>query len=109
MVDSRFPVQLIGAVISLLTLYLVDRLQGSFNMTGQKASVWLVSFGLMLTGLSFARADVMPLWAGLRLDTWAGLVFASTGLVVLISTIVIPVMRRGSAARQPAHGEGLER
>lgn len=79
--SARLPLQWIGALLTLGLLWGLDR--GRRWPEGIAASLGLTGIGLELFALSFLRADPVPVWADLRLDTWAGLSFALLGSLAL--------------------------
>ena len=72
----RVPVQLLGALLALLTVWLFDRLRVRSPLTGQAALLVLTLLCLQLFGLSFLRADPAPLWRGLHPESWSALALA---------------------------------
>ncbi len=84
----RFPTQLLGAVLALVTFWLLEYSPAALDrdqrfLPGQTASLGLVVLALQLFGLSFLRADPALYWAGVRLDAWAALGFAAIGGLAL--------------------------
>ena len=69
--------------------------QERFTRPGLAAGLWLLSMALGLFGLSFLRADLVPVWLGLRLDAWAALGFAVIALLALLISLM-----RGSRGEQ---------
>jgi phosphatidylglycerol:prolipoprotein diacylglycerol transferase len=82
-ISPRLPVQLAGACLGLAVTAIIERLHQNHRASGQAAITWLAGIGLILTVLSFFRADPGVYTAGLRLDTWAAAamtIIAGTGL-----------------------------
>lgn len=88
---SRWPTQLIGALLALGIFWLLDRSR-AWSVTpawikhpGSVASLALLGFSLEMLALSFLRADPSPGWQGLRLDAWSALTLSilATPLVLL--------------------------
>lgn len=79
--DFRVPVQFTGAMLSALGLGWLERRRGLFHRPGLAASLGLFASALILFGLSFLRADPMPLWSGLRLDAWGALAALVAALI----------------------------
>lgn len=87
LLTPRVPVQPLGALLSLGTLWLVDRLgarlsqrkqpnsRGPAVQPGLVAAFGTFCLALEVFLLSFLRADPSPVWQGLRLDAWAALAF----------------------------------
>lgn len=72
---SRLPLQLIGAVLTVASLWSVERFrQRKKNLSsGLTASLGLGLLCLILLGASILRADPYPVYSGLRLETWAAI------------------------------------
>lgn len=84
----RVPVQLIGAFLSLGLFWLIDRLSDRLPVPGQAAGLSILGLSLVIFGLSFLRADPIPSWRGMRLDSWGALVLAGMACLYLIFTLV---------------------
>ncbi len=82
---GRVPVQLIGAVLTFILLVLLEWL-GKRWPAGLVASTGLFGISASLFGLSYLRADPMPIWHGLRLEAWGAvaLMILSSGIVVVL-------------------------
>lgn len=88
-VVPRLPVQLLGALLTLVLLWIVDTFQARWkgaNLTGRAAGVWLAGFALLMAGLSILRADRAPVWGGMRLETWG-----AAGLVVVATLTILKI------------------
>jgi prolipoprotein diacylglyceryltransferase len=82
---TRVPVQLIGATITLLVIWLLEWLGNKFPVPGISASLGLFGISSALFGLSYLRADPIPIWYGLRLDAWGAMsLMIFSGLVVVV-------------------------
>jgi phosphatidylglycerol:prolipoprotein diacylglycerol transferase len=92
-ISPRLPVQLIGALLTLGVFWLLDRFRSRFKVPGQVASLGLSFLCVQMLGLSFLRADPVPYWNGLRLDTWAWLALTVIALIVVIVSFGIPYLR----------------
>jgi phosphatidylglycerol---prolipoprotein diacylglyceryl transferase len=88
--DWRFPVQFIGAVLSVLGLSLLERQRYLLRRPGMTASLALCASALLLFGLSFLRSDPMPVWFGLRLDAWGALAALAVSLVFGLFCFLFP-------------------
>ena len=94
----RFPVQLLGAALTLGLAWLVDRpsgrargglLQGLDHfLPGHTALLWVVGFSLILLALTLLRADPAPTWLGLRLDAWAALALLIPTAAILAQSVL---------------------
>ncbi len=86
-VANRVPVQLVGAVATLVVIWLLDLGGRRLPVKGSGAVLGLFGLSAVLFGLSYLRADPTPIWNGLRLEAWgaAGLMlFSALSLVVLL-------------------------
>jgi prolipoprotein diacylglyceryltransferase len=82
----RWPVQLAGAVLTVVWMALLERVRLRQESAGRTAAGYCAALGLLggsllMLALSFARADPAPVWQGLRLDSWAAAGFAGLGVV----------------------------
>jgi phosphatidylglycerol:prolipoprotein diacylglycerol transferase len=69
----RVPLQPAGAVLTLGWFGLVEVACARLRRPGLAASLALFGLGAILLGLSFLRADPLPVLRGWKLDTWASL------------------------------------
>lgn len=86
--DNRLPVQLLGALLAVLVLWLGERLSlhKPALPQGALAALSLLALSLQILVLSYLRLDPAPFFQGLRLEAWEALgagVFASLWLVIL--------------------------
>jgi prolipoprotein diacylglyceryltransferase len=84
---NRVPVQLLGALATLLVIWLLDWGGRRLPVRGTGAALGLFGVSAMLFGLSYLRADPTPIWNGLRLDAWGAvglMAFSSLTVVVLL-------------------------
>lgn len=80
-ISPRLPVQLIGAALTVLLAWWLDRSRTSTSDGGVKdarpegwsAALGLMGLSLIVLIVSFLRADPGPTWNGLRLEAWAAL------------------------------------
>jgi len=70
----RFPLQFIAAMAMLFSSAWLELKTPFGNRTGTRGLVMLLSLALILLAISFLRADPAPSWAGLRADSWCGIV-----------------------------------
>jgi prolipoprotein diacylglyceryltransferase len=88
-ISYRFPVQLIGAIFSLLFLMLLDGIKAHpdwkqwLRQPGKLAALFLSGLSLIILFLTFFRGDPAPLWIGRRVDTWLSLGFFVSGMTWL--------------------------
>jgi phosphatidylglycerol:prolipoprotein diacylglycerol transferase len=71
----RWPVQLFGALLAVAAFFLLEWGRPRLKRSGQAGSLALLSFAVLMAGLSLLRADPLQSWRVLRLDTWAALFF----------------------------------
>ncbi len=82
---NRLPVQLIGAILTLLLLVLLDRLARRLPYLGMAGCLGLFGISAILFGLSYLRADPAPIYQGLRLEAWGSAVMMGlSGLLVVV-------------------------
>ena len=74
-IAPRLPVQFMGATLTLGLFWLLDMRQPRNPLPGLMAMRWCLGFSLIMLGLSMLRADPAPTWLGLRLETWAAMIF----------------------------------
>ncbi len=94
LVTLRLPVQLLAA-LSLLTYYAWLELKAKLApASGQKASLIALGLALNLLFFSFIQADPALYWSGLRLNTWAALIFTLCALAATLYTFRIDPRKR---------------
>ena len=84
---DRIPVQLLGAISTLILIWLLDRAGKHLPVQGMGATLGLFGISAVVFILSYLRADPTPVWNGLRLEAWGAIglmVFASLTVVVLL-------------------------
>jgi len=84
---ARVPVQLAGATLSLVFIWLLDRVSKRLPASGLSASIGLFGLSGVIFGLSYLRADPTPIWQGLRLEAWGAIglmIFSAITVVVLL-------------------------
>jgi prolipoprotein diacylglyceryltransferase len=74
-IAPRLPVQFMGATLTLGLFWLLDMRQPRNPLPGLMAMRWCLGFSLVMLGLSLLRDDPAPTWLGLRLETWAAMIF----------------------------------
>lgn len=79
--DWRVPVQFMGAILSAASLGWLERQRSLFRHPGLAASLALIVSAIIMFGLSYLRADPMPVWYGLRMDAWGALSALAVALV----------------------------
>jgi prolipoprotein diacylglyceryltransferase len=83
---NRVPVQLMGAVATLVLIWLLDWGGRRLPIYGTGAALGLFGLSAVLFGLSYLRADPTPIWNGLRLEAWGA---ASLMLLSALSLVVL--------------------
>jgi len=84
----RVPVQLLGALLTLVLFIGLEQSRGFLRRPGLSASLGLLGWALVLFGLSFFRADAAQVWMGLRLEAWGAVGAAAFALVGLASAVI---------------------
>ncbi len=84
----RFPLQPLGAFLTILVFLFIDLLHPRLRRPGQAACLAFVGVAAGLLGLSFLRADPSLIWKGFRMDSWA-----SAALVLAGSAICLAAFR----------------
>lgn len=85
---SRIPVQLVGAALTLILVWTIDRSK-RLALPGLSAGIGLFGLSLIMFALSYLRADPVPIWQGLRLEAWG-----SIGLMIFSACIVVVLLVR---------------
>ena len=93
-VALRVPVQLIGAVLTLGLFWVLDWGRGFLRSPGQAFSAALLGLSLIMLALSFVRADPLPEWQGMRVDSWAAMAFAIFGGLCLLVSYIRQVLKQ---------------
>lgn len=94
-IQRRLPVQLLGAMGTLLLSWLVERLRARLAHSGQAAALGLLGVALILFGLSFLRSDPSLLWGSLRPEAWGALILGGVALIGLLLAAILPEERSG--------------
>jgi phosphatidylglycerol:prolipoprotein diacylglycerol transferase len=99
---SRWPTQLIGALLALVLFWILDRSRAWaitpawLKHPGSPASLGLLGLSLEMLALSFLRADPSPGWQGLRLDAWAALALT----ILAAPPVLIAYLRWRQSAKE---------
>jgi phosphatidylglycerol:prolipoprotein diacylglycerol transferase len=90
---QRFPVQLIGAILTVALFLGIEQFRNRMSsiIPGLTASIGLGGLSLILLVTSLLRVDPYPLYNGIRLETWAALLFL--GLAIISGGFLILVNR----------------
>jgi prolipoprotein diacylglyceryltransferase len=94
-VGRRVPVQLVGALLGMISLGTIDYLWQSFKRPGQAASLGALALGLQGMGLSFLRADPAQTWRGYRLESWLALGWVAVSVILCLAAFW-PVSKKGA-------------
>jgi phosphatidylglycerol:prolipoprotein diacylglycerol transferase len=83
---NRVPVQLLGAILTLMLVWLLDWASKRIPIPGLVAAIGLLGLSAVIFALTFVRADPVPILNGLRLEAWAamGLMIISLSAVVVL-------------------------
>lgn len=102
LLNSRYPTQLLGALLALFFFWVLDKGRGWLVAKGRTprpgliASLGVLGLSLEMWALSYLRADPARSWNGLRLEAWAALGFALLAiLAILISLIQYLLKKKG--------------
>lgn len=87
-IEPRLPVQLLGALLTLLLFAGLDQARRWLRRPGLSASLGVLGWAVICVGLSFLRADPAQTWNGLRLEAWGQLALAGIGLVWLAAVLL---------------------
>lgn len=79
----RWPTQLLGALLALGLFWLLDWRRRVTGAAEEIAGFTILGFSLQMLALSFLRVDPLPVWYGLRSDTWAALALSLVGAIAL--------------------------
>ena len=85
----RIPVQLVGAVLTLIFFWWLDSASKRLTVPGLSASFGLFGLAALLFGLSYLRADPVPVWRGLRLEAWG-----AVGLMIISAVFILACLVR---------------
>jgi phosphatidylglycerol---prolipoprotein diacylglyceryl transferase len=84
----RIPVQLIGAIGTLVIMVILDRAGKKITIPGMTASMGVFAFSSEIFILSFLRADPTLIWYGWHIEAWGAIglmIFSSVTVVVLLA------------------------
>jgi phosphatidylglycerol---prolipoprotein diacylglyceryl transferase len=95
-VSSRIPVQLIGAFITLVIVWLADWAARRRTIPGLTSAIGLFGISALLFVLSYLRADPVLIWQGLRLEAWGAI-----GLLLLSGLLVVVLLVRWKGKKLP--------
>jgi phosphatidylglycerol:prolipoprotein diacylglycerol transferase len=70
---NRVPVQLLGAILTLILVWSLDWAGKRLPIPGLMAAIGLFGLSAVLFALSFLRADPTPMWNNLRLEAWGAI------------------------------------
>lgn len=88
-VTPRLPVQLLGALLSLVLFVGLEQAQAWLRRPGLAGSLGILGWGLVVLSLSFLRTDPAQVWLGLRLEAWGALGVSSVGLAGLTTVLLL--------------------
>jgi phosphatidylglycerol:prolipoprotein diacylglycerol transferase len=83
----RLPIQLIGAVLAValfLGIEFIRHRKGAL-VPGMAAGLGMTGLSLILLVTSLLRVDPYPQYNGIRLETWAALIFLGLALLFILS------------------------
>jgi prolipoprotein diacylglyceryltransferase len=85
---SRLPIQLIGAILTLVLLWLIDQSSKHMPVAGLSADIGLFGISSVIFALSYFRADPVPIWHGLRLEAWGALCLIALSIFLLVVLLI---------------------
>lgn len=91
-VAPRVPIQLMGAMLSLVSFGAIEWLRPRLPYVGQASGLALLAFSAQMAGISLLRADPAPLWRGQRLESWAAIFYLVLSLLICLAALA-PVLR----------------
>jgi phosphatidylglycerol:prolipoprotein diacylglycerol transferase len=99
-VTNRVPVQLLGACLTLVLVWVLDRASKRISIPGLMGTCGLFGLSAIQCGLSFLRADPALVWNYLRLEAWGaiGLMLSS---LLLLAAFILDWKSRKKKAIQP--------
>jgi phosphatidylglycerol:prolipoprotein diacylglycerol transferase len=86
-IADRIPVQLLGAISTLILIWVLDRSAKRLPVQGMSATLGLFGLSTIVFVLSYLRVDPTPVWNGLRSEAWGAMglmIFSSVTVVVLL-------------------------
>jgi prolipoprotein diacylglyceryltransferase len=84
---KRVPVQLLGALLTLVIIWCLDWASKHIRIQGLIATIGLFGISAVIFSLSFLRADPVLIVNGLRLEAWAAI-----GLMIISLTAVVVLL-----------------
>ncbi len=93
---ARVPVQMVGALATLIQAWIMDRAGRSSPLPGLSASLGTFGISTILFALSYLRADPSLIWQGLRLDAWGAI-----GLMIPSALVVVVLLARWKLGKTP--------
>ena len=85
-IDKRLPVQLLGAIFSLVIIILLEGLGKRLPGRGMSYALGIFGLSSIILILSFFRADPALALYGLRLETWGAMI------LMIISALIVVVL-----------------
>jgi phosphatidylglycerol:prolipoprotein diacylglycerol transferase len=85
---DRVPVQLMGAIFTLVIIWVLDWAGKRISIPGLVSTIGLFGLSAVLFSLSFLRADPTPVWKSLRLEAWGAVILMITSLIILTAVIL---------------------
>jgi prolipoprotein diacylglyceryltransferase len=94
---NRVPVQLMGAIFTLVIIWLLDWAGKRTHIPGFISAIGLFGISTVIFALSFLRADPTPVWNSLRLETWGAVVLMIISLILFIAVFLRWTFRKKEA------------
>jgi phosphatidylglycerol:prolipoprotein diacylglycerol transferase len=80
----RWPVQAVGASLSLAVIWVVDQLPEERIPSGAAFTLGVLGLSMVNFFMSLLRADPSPMWNNLRIETWIALLYGALALILLL-------------------------
>jgi phosphatidylglycerol---prolipoprotein diacylglyceryl transferase len=84
---KRVPVQLLGAILTLLIIWCLDWASKRIHIPGLIAAIGLFGISAVIFTLSYGRTDPIPTLSGLRLEAWVAI-----GLMIISFTTAVVLL-----------------
>lgn len=82
------PVQPLAALSQLVFIGVLELLLNKTDTPGLRGSLVFLVFSADMLLFSFLRADPAQVWLGLRIETWAAMVYTLIGIVITIEVLL---------------------
>lgn len=80
--EKRVPVQLLGAIATLVFMWILESASNRLPVPGLSASAGLFSLSAVILALSILRSDPTLIWNGFRLEAWGAIGLMITSCII---------------------------